>query len=149
MNFMPMRTINGFIEPEIFKLYAFLEAYETAGIARFKTQTSMLKQHPELTPLLDDLEKIQYQCSNSEEMRRLDFKKFNNEIYMIESRTSYLLTLLYHLRNSIAHAAAVKHGDAVLITDFKRNRPTDFSARGRIDMSIIESFTKTLQKFEL
>ena len=46
------QSINGFNPQEIFQLYSFVEAYETAGVKSYRTQTSLFKEHPELKDLL-------------------------------------------------------------------------------------------------
>lgn len=140
------QSINGFTPQEVFLLYAFVESYETAGIKSYKTQTSLFKEHPELKELTLVLNKVKCHYSNSEEMKTIDIKTMDNEIYYTEFQIGHLLSLLYHLRNSIAHACAIKHGTKVLITDFKVKRPMDFSARGQISIEIIIEFTSILRK---
>lgn len=143
------QSINGFTPQEVFLLYAFVESYETAGIKSYKTQTSLFKEHPELKELTLVLNKAKCHYSNSEEMKSIDIKTMNNEIYYTEYQIGHLLSLLYHLRNSIDHACAIKHGTKTLITDFKVKRPTEFSARGRISLDIINEFTHILKKIHL
>ena len=140
------QCINGFSSEEIFHLYGFVEAYETAGIKSFQTQTRLFKEHPELRELLLVLKKVKCHYSNSEIMKSIDIKKMDEEIYFSEYQVGQLLSLLYHLRNSIAHACAIKNGSRVLITDFKVKRPVDFSARGQISLETIKEFTSVLRK---
>lgn len=143
------KLINGFNPQEVYQLYAFVESYETAGIKSYKTQTSLFNEHPELKDLTLVLKKVKCHYSNSKEMKSIDIKTMNNEIYYTEYQIGHLLSLLYHLRNSIAHACAIKHGTKTLITDFKVKRPTEFSARGRISLDIINEFTHILKKIHL
>lgn len=140
------QCINGFNPEEIFQLYAFVEAYETAGIKSYATQTRLFKEHPELQELQLVMKKVKCHYSNSKQMKSLDIKAMDEEIYYTEYQIGHLLSLLYHLRNSIAHACAVKHESKVLITDFKVRRPVDFSARGRISLETIIEFTDILRK---
>lgn len=143
---MKLKTINGFSPEEIFQLYAFLESYETAGVKNFQTQRALFREHPELTDLTVVIAKVKCHISSSAQMMQIDIKSLKNEIYFTEYQSGNILSLLYHVRNSIAHACAVKHGDSVLITDYKVSRPIDFSARGRIDLEIINEFTNILNK---
>jgi hypothetical protein len=148
--FMRMKScINGFNPEEIFQLYAFVEAYETAGIKSYNKQTCLFQEHPELKGLLLVSKNVKCHKSCSEAMKSLDFKAMDEEIYFIKNKQSNLLSLLKHLRNSIAHACAVKHENKVLITDFKVTRPVDFSARGRVSFDIINQFTQVLNKVVL
>lgn len=141
--------INGFCAEEIFQLYAFVEAYETIGIKSYQTQTSLFRTHPELTDLLLVLKKVKCHYAKPVEMNTIDFMNLKNEIYFTEYQIGYLLSLLYHIRNSVAHACIVKYGDTALITDFKVNHPVDFSARGNISLHIINEFTEILKKTKL
>ena len=143
------QCINGFNSEEVFQLYAFVEAYEAAGIKSYQTQTRLLKEHPELQDVLLVMKRVKCHFSNSEKMKSYDIKGLDEEIYFTEYQTGQLLSLLYHLRNSIAHACAFKHKTKVLITDFKVSRPDDFSARGRISLETINDFTCILKKIIL
>lgn len=140
------QCINGFNSEEVFQLYAFVEAYEVAGIKSYQTQTRLFKEHPELQDVLLVMKKVKCHYSNSEEMKSYDIKGMNDEIYFTEYQTGQLLSLLYHLRNSIAHVCAVKHGSKVLITDYRVSRPVDFSARGSLLLETINDFTHILKK---
>ena len=141
--------INGFCAEEIFKLYAFVEAYETIGIKSYQTQSSLFRTHPALTDLQLVLKKVKCHYAKPVIMKTIDFKTLENEIYFTEYQIGYLLSLLYHIRNSIAHACIMKFGNAVLITDYKVHCPVDFSARGNISLNIINEFTEILQKVKL
>lgn len=144
-----MDIINGFNQDAITKLYAFVKAYEDVGVKSFEKEKDFLIRYPELKGLLNDIKEVNCHWATSEKMKQLNLKQFNNEIYLLRYKKSYLLDLLYHLRNAIAHACVIEHNGAVLITDFKVSKPMDFSARGRIELRIIENFTKTLNKAEL
>ena len=144
-----MDIINGFNQDAIFKLYAYVKAYEDVGVKSFEKEKDFLFRYPELKGLLNDIKEVNCHWATSEEMKQLNFKQLYNEIYLLKYKKSYLLDLLYHLRNAIAHACSIEHNGAVLITDYKVNKPTEFSARGRIELRIIENFTKTLNKAEL
>ena len=141
--------INGFGAEEIFQLYAFVEAYETIGIKSYKTQTSLIRQYPELSDLLSVLKKVKCHYAKPAEMKTIDFKSLENEIYFTEYHIGRLLSLLYHIRNSVAHAYIIKYGDSALITDHKVQRPVDFSARGKVSLSVINEFTEILKKAKL
>lgn len=146
---MKLKTINGFSPEEIFQLYAFVESYETAGIKNFQTQRALFREHPELTGLIGVIAKVKCHISSSAQMMQIDIKSLKNEIYFTEYQSGNILSLLYHVRNSIAHACAIKEGNSVLITDYKFSQPTEFSARGRIDLEIINEITNILSKIDL
>lgn len=145
----PTNHINGFCAEEIFQLYAFVEGYETIGIKSYQTQTSLIREHPELSDLQSVLKKIKCHYAKPSAMKTIEFKSLKNEIYFTEYQTGHLLSLLYHVRNSMAHACIIKFGDSALITDFKVQRPVDFSARGKISLSIINEFTEIFKKVKL
>lgn len=143
------KAINGFCPDEVFQLYDFLDGYETARVGSFQSQSQLFEDHPEMKDLLMVQDKVKCHEADSAQMKDLDLINMQNEIYFTIYHSGQLLSLLYHLRNSIAHACAIKHGSAVLVTDFKVNRPTDFSARGRIEMETINAFTLILKKIQL
>ena len=143
-------TINGIKAHEIFQLYAFLVAYEESGIGQNKKSTKkLLQEHPELIGLIDNFKLVKYHQANNDFMQVLDFKQLRNEIYLTKNKGNLQLSLLAHLRNAVAHGNVVKYNQKVLITDYPKNRPVDFSARGCLDIEIINEFTKTLKKIEL
>lgn len=142
--------INGFDEKGIFKLYAYLSAYEDSGIGRHKSSTKkLLEKHPELSELKECFKLVKYRKANYEEMKVLDFKKLNNEVFLTCNRANLQLSLLAHLRNAIAHGSVAEHNGKVLVTDFHKDRPVDFTARGRVDFEIIEKFTVIINRIEL
>lgn len=143
-------TINGFKEPEIFRLYAFLVAYEESGIGKHRKSTKrLLQEHPELKELEENFKLVKYHKANNDFMQVLEFKKLRNKVYLTKSRGNLQLALLAHLRNAIAHGNVVEHCKKVLVTDHPIARPTDFSARGCLDIEVINEFTKTIKKIEL
>ncbi len=148
---MKQEKINGFDEKEIFKLYKYVVAYEEGGISQYNTTKSMLNEHPELSHLTDIAKLVKCTWTKDEEMRNIDFKTITNSVYQTRSRGNHLLSLLAHLRNSIAHGYVSKHEDSILITDFANPKfnPIDFTARGRIELQIIERITKILKQIEL
>lgn len=143
-------TINGFKKPEIFQLFAFLVAYEESGIGKYKKSTKILiQEHPELRDLAENFKLVKYHKANNDFMQVLDFNQLNNEVYLTKSRGNLQLSLLAHLRNAIAHGNVMEHNHKVLITDYPKNRPADFSARGCMNFEVINEFTKTIKKIEL
>lgn len=145
---MQKEEINGFAPEEIFKLYAFITAYEETGIKAYKNLQSLWIEHPELQGLALVLKKVNCHFSSSSTMKSVNFKKLQNEIFLTKYGDCTLFSILYHLRNSIAHGLAIKSGNSVLITDYKVSHPTDFSARGRIELNIINEFTDNLLKIK-
>ena len=144
------KTINGFDMPQVFKLYAFLEAYEKSGIQNYKSTKVLLSEHPELADLEEKIKAIKCHKSNAAEMRNVNFKQLTNEIYFTK-RKNNLFSFLSHLRNSIAHCNAVEHNGKVLITDYAdpKRCPINFTARGCVDIHVIEDFTKIIKNIDL
>lgn len=140
--------ICGFNPTEVFKLYAFVDAYEWCDIKQLKSENNLLRVHPELSGLKRCMERITFKKSNSENLERLNISVLHNEIHCIK-HGSQLLSFLYHLRNAIAHACVSKQDGMVQFTTFCKNRPTDFSSRGRISLDIVELFTEELKKVKL
>ncbi len=147
---MKEQKINGFAMPQIFKLYAFLVAYEESGIQNYKSTNALLNEHPELSELEIRIKAVKCHKSNADEMKDIDFKMLDNEIYFTK-RNNNLFSFLSHLRNSIAHGNIAEHQGKVLITDLAdpKRRPIDFTARGCVDFQVIEDFTKTINFIEL
>lgn len=147
---MKNKLLNGFEKSQIFKLYAFLVAYEESGIQNYRSTKALLIEHPELAELEKIMNVVRCIKSNAEVMKGVDFKALNNEIYFTK-RKNNLFSFLSHLRNSIAHGNVVEHEGKVLITDCAdpKRTPIDFTARGRVDFQVIEEFTNTINKIEL
>ncbi|MBQ8051217.1 MAG: hypothetical protein IJ197_06540 [Bacteroidaceae bacterium] len=143
-----VNKVCGFEAPEVLKLYAFVDAYEWSDIRQLKNETELFRVHPELMGLKECMDKVSFHKSNAEEMNRLDVNNLQNEIYG-SKHGSLLLSFLYHLRNAIAHACVEKKGEMVQVTTFFRKCPVAFSARGRIELSIIEQFTNELKMVKL
>ena len=145
-----MDKINGFDENGIFKLYAYLSAYEDSGIGRHKGSTKkLLEKHPELSELEECFKLAKYHKAKYEEMKVLDFKKLNNEVYLTCNKANLQLSLLAHLRNAIAHGSVVEHNGKVLVTDFHKDHPVVFTARGCVSFEVIEELTNVINKIEL
>lgn len=143
-----INKVCGFEAPELFRLYAFLDAYEWSDIKELETEKEWFRVHPELIGLKECMKKIKFHKSNAQEMENLDISMLHNEIHCTQG-SSKLISFLRHLRNAIAHAGVVKKEEMVQITTFSRKRPIDFSARGRIELSIIDLFTNELKKVKL
>lgn len=140
--------ICGFNTAEVFKLYAFVDAYEWSDIKQLKSEKELLRVHPELKGLKECMKNLTFTESNSEDLERVDISRLHNEIHCIKHGTQ-LLSFLYHLRNAIAHACVDKQDGMIQVTTFCKNRPTDFSSRGRISLDVVELFTNELKKVEL
>ncbi len=146
-----MNKINGFKKEQIFKLYDYLVAYEDSGIEMYNSTKALLKDHPELSELKEILKKVECSKSNSIEMKDIDLKIINNEIYLTKCKGNLLLSFLAHLRNSVAHGNIVEHYNHILITDYANPKfnPIDFTARGCIEFSVIIDLTNILKRIEL
>lgn len=148
---MDQKKINGFSESQIFQLYDYLVAYEESGIEKFKSTKRLLNEHPELSDLNEQFKKVECKKATAREMKDINFKILNNKVYFTINKGNQLLSFLAHLRNAIAHGNTVEHKGHILITDFTslRNNTVDFTARGRIEFSVVETITDILKKIEL
>ncbi len=144
-------SINGFTKNQIFQLYDYLVAYEDSGIEKYKSVKALKSEHPELSLIEQVLIPIARYSAKPDEMKDLDFKSLRNEVYMTNNKGNLLLSLLAHLRNSIAHGDAVEQKGNVLITDFANPKynPIDFTARGCVELSIINNITSFLKQIVL
>lgn len=149
---MKQDRINGFDKNQLFQLYAYLVAYEESGIEKYKSTKAVMDEHPELSDIRNAVKLVKCNTVHSCEMRDVDFKALTNEVYLTKNKGNQLLSLLAHLRNSIAHGNAVEYYGRVLITDFenpKYHRPVNFTARGCIEFDTINSITDILKKIDL
>ena len=148
---MEKERINKFDKDQIFQLYAYLVAYEEGGFSKYKSTKVLLEEHPELTGIQKIERLVNYKKATDSEMKVAEFHAFNNKILMTKSKGNLLLSFLAHLRNSIAHGNSVEYTGKILITDFAnpRYRPTDFTARGCIDFSVIQGITNILKRIDL
>lgn len=143
------QVINGFDKEGIFKLYAFLNAYEKAGIGKFKSTKKMLTEHPELGEISDLFKLVNSHKKGNEFMKSVDPKQLRNEVFMTKNKGNLQLSLLAHLRNAIAHANVEENNQKVLITDYSQRHSASFSAIGSVDIEVIEQFTIILNKIKL
>lgn len=139
--------INGFNERQIFQLYDFLVSYEDSGIQQYKSTKALIAEHPELSDIDQILKSVEKRQSNHSNMVGIDFKALNNHIYLTKNKGNLSLSFLAHLRNSIAHGSAVEFEGKILITDYENPKyhPTNFTARGCIDFTIINNITNFLK----
>lgn len=130
-------TINGFSPKELFSLYTFLNLYEGKKMKYFK-EGELLKRYPALEELKTTTSQFTYEESTKEELTSKKMETLNNELYFTH-HISKLLGILYHLRNSIAHAKIRKDGNIVTIEDFEpNNKNPHHTAKGKIPYSAVE-----------
>lgn len=147
---MEQKTINGFDESQIFKLYEYLVAYEELGISNFKSTKAMVERYPELAIIQTLQKQMNYHRAKAQTMESVDLKALRNEIYMTV-RGNLLLSFLAHLRNAIAHGCIVEHKGNILLTDFEypKRHPVAFTARGCVTFEIVNGYTKLFKSIEL
>jgi hypothetical protein len=148
---MKNEIINGFSKDQIFQLYKYLVAYEESGIGKYKSTKALLGDHPELSGIEQIGKSIIFHSQTSSELTGINFKSLINEVYFTKSKGNLLLSFLAHLRNSIAHGNVVEHKGMVLITDFENPKyhPTNFNARGCIELGIVNMITNIFKQIEL
>ena len=133
--------IHGFSPKEVVDLYRYLCIYESelgkvAKLEVFKQQYPKLKR-------LDNL-MSSFVCNecNIEALSNIGIVPMDNLLSMTYSKSSKLLSLLYHLRNSIAHGQIEQENGFVFIIDYKKdykkgNGIKRFSARGKINSTTL------------
>lgn len=142
---MKEEIINGFKPEEIFKLYSFISIYESVGI-KSMNETDLINRHPNISTVFEVLDRFKYEEKKKDELAGIDENSLNNEFYFTE-HNSLKLGVLYHLRNSIAHAKIFKDCEYVIITDFdnKKDNPA-YTAKGRVLFSIIDEMQSKLKE---
>ena len=84
---MKQDKINGFNEKQIFQLYAYLVAYEEAGIEKYNSTKAMLEEHPELLKIDKIVKPVIRHHVKSEELTNINFNELHNENIKLMSFT--------------------------------------------------------------
>lgn len=146
---MKQKSINGLNEHQVFQLYDYLVAYEDSGIQNYKSTIKLLSEHPELSKIVEYNKKIDVNISTAVNMNDINLKELNNKVYLSINKGNFLLSLLSHLRNAIAHGNAVMDNNYILVSDRNPRKSIDFTARGRIELSIINEISNILKGVKL
>ncbi len=133
---MDYNKINGFEDEEILSLYRFLKSYENKCLKR-SSETDALQKYPSLKKIKDVLNSFKYKEKTKAELESIDINSLDNEFYFTE-HISDLMGILYHIRNSIAHANMEKDGKRVIISDYDNKKTKQYTTKGVIDFYYLE-----------
>lgn len=144
---MEQKDINGFSQTEIYTLYSFLNIYEQEKMKLFK-QAELFNKYPCMSEVVKVMDGFEYGERKIKEIENIDKSSITNEFYYTR-HCSKPLGVLYHLRNSIAHANICKDGDDVCIEDFdsKTDNPS-CTAKGKIPFKVIEDIHSIMQEIK-
>ena len=145
---MEQKNINGFSQKEIYTLYSFLNIYEHERI-KYMNQTELFEKYPHIFEIIKAMESFRYEEKTKDKLKEIDINSITNEFYFTEHK-SKILGVLYHLRNSIAHAKIRKVGSDVYIEDFDiKIESPEHTAKGKISFKAIEDIQKIIQNNNL
>ena len=137
-------TINGFTPNEICSLYSFLNVYEQKKIKHFK-ENILLSKYPSLVDVKNIIKAFTAEEKNIDELSLIDSDDLVEEFYYTKYK-SKMLSVLYHLRNSIAHAKISKTNDVVSIEDFEANKTNSrHTAKGKVSYASIEKIVNIIK----
>ena len=137
--------INGFDGPEIIGLYAFLKFYEDNNLKKLKEKDA-IDNVPCLNKVKELIKGFSYKTKTKNEINSIDISSLDNEIYFTE-HVSDLMGILYHLRNSIAHAKIEKDGETVKITDYDNNKSNPLcTTKGTINFKTLKDIISVVQE---
>lgn len=138
------QLINGFTGEEIYDLYAFLNVYEQKKI-KCLLDGDALAKYPTLSEIKKIISTFQTEEKTKSELKQIAGDSLNNEIYFT-AYSSKMLGVLYHLRNSIAHAKISKEGNIVCIEDFDTNKTNpQHTAKGRLSFDILQKIINEMK----
>lgn len=145
MLYIMEQEINGFERHELFVLYIFLNAYENKRLKYLKEGELLLK-YPSMKDVHTIISSICTDEKTKAELKQVDINTLNNEFYFT-SHCSKMLGVLYHLRNSIAHANIRKVNDDVYIEDFNTSKTNpEHTAKGKLSFKTIEEIVEITKK---
>lgn len=145
---MEQKSINGFSQKEIYTLYSFLNFYEHGRI-KYMNQTELLDKYPHMSEIAKVMESFRCEEKTQKELQEIDINSITNEFYFTKYK-SKTLGVLYHLRNSIAHAKIRKVKSDVYIEDFDTKiKNPEHTAKGKIPFKAIEDIQKIIQNNDL
>lgn len=135
------KQIHGFIPDEVVDLYHFLCIYES-NIKDIPNQKVLIEMFPNLKDSKELMSNIVCNKCNRKSLKIIGIVPMDNLLSMTYPKSSKLLSLLHHLRNSIAHGQLEKDGEFVSLMDFgfeTRNgiKEQTFSARGKIKFTTL------------
>ena len=136
--------INGFDKSEIMDLYHYLCIYEKFKLGDVNSLNMLWNKYPELKGLEQIITPIICNYCTRESLKVIGVVPMNNLMSMTKCRSSKLLSLMHHLRNSIAHGQIELEDDYIHLIDFgyetekgSKIKKEVISARGKIKSSIL------------
>lgn len=142
---MAQKMTNGFDVKGIGKLYAFLKFYEDNHL-KWKCEKDALNDVHSLNEIKKVTNSFHHKEKNTTQLKAININMLNDEFYYTP-KTSEFMGILYHLRNSIAHAKIEKVDDKVIITDYDNSKTNPkCTAKGIIRYEIIQSIVDEINK---
>lgn len=144
------KVIHGFIPNEVVDLYHFLCIYESK-IKDIPNQKVLEEKFPKLKKSRKLMSNIICNKCNQKSLNFIGIVPMENLVSMTYSKSSKFLSLLHHLRNSIAHGQLEKEGEFISLIDYEyetRNgiKEKTFSSRGKIESTILLKFIHQIIK---
>jgi len=133
-------TINGLTRDDIVLLYKYLEYYEKNQIKTFTTDKQLKVLFSGNASQIWLLVKG-YKFKSTKKGNIPTNMPHKNTIYFVKRHT-IMLSLLYHLRNSIAHALMYKVGKEYHVYDIEPNKNKQLTMIGNTDVTMIKSLIK-------
>lgn len=144
--------IKGFCPKEIVDLYRYLCIYE-CNLVYVKKQEDLWEQHPNLKELQTLILTLNCNYCTQEYLKNSFFVPANDWVSMTRCKNSKILSLLHHLRNSIAHGQIEQEEGYVNLFDYtyeknhvSREKHKIFSAMGRIKLSVLFKIIHIINK---
>lgn len=129
------KEIHGFSQNEVTELYRYLCIYE-CELANIGNQEKLFLKYPKLKQVEENIKGFVCKYCTKESLKTIAITPMENLISMTRCRSSKVLSLLHHLRNSIAHGKIMQEDRYVHLIDYgKENNANVFSARGKIKSS--------------
>ena len=130
-------NIHGFSQSEVAELYRYLCIYE-CELRIIGNQEKLVLKYPKLKDLDEVISGFASNYCTRESLKTIAITPMENLVSMTKCRSSKVLSLLHHLRNSIAHGQIEQEGGYVHLIDYgKENDVKVFSARGKIKASTL------------
>ena len=135
-------TINGLTRDDIVLLYKYLEFYEKKQIKTFTTDKQLKAL---LSGNVSQVWLLVRECNFKSTKKGCMPANLppKSTIYFVKHYT-IMLSLLYHLRNSIAHALMYKVGKEYHVYDIEPNKNKQLTMNGNIDVTMVKSLIKLI-----
>lgn len=140
------KNIRGFNPSEVVELYHYLCIYGSE-LEHIGSQEKLIMKYPKLEDLEKKIKGFVSNYCTRESLKIIAITPMENLVSMTKCRSSKVLSLLHHLRNSIAHGQIEQEGGYVHLIDYgKENKAKVFSARGKILSSTLFEIINIINK---